>query len=81
MLERDDAGASGRDLGFSRDGQVSAGCEGDDGGDRWGLRVFVVAERAGVQDAIHLLEVVDGCVAEVQLGFLYSLRKFGGVFV
>ena len=40
-----------------------------------------MAEGAGIEGAVELVEVGDGGVFEIDFGLLDALRKFGGVFV
>ena len=78
-----DDGAAVADFGFGGQSQEDACAERDDGRDGglwWGL-VFVVAERAGVEDAVGALVVADCSVAEVDCGFWGAGCEFGGVFV
>ena len=59
MLDGDYDGAAFGELGLGGQGEEDAGCEGDDGGGGGlgrGL-VFVVAEGAGVEDAVCALVV------------------------
>ena len=67
MLDRHDDGAAGADFGLRGEGEEGACCEGDyrcEWGLGWGF-VFVVAEGAGVEDAVCALVVFDCLVAEV----------------
>lgn len=83
VLDGDDDGAAVGELGLGGESEEDAGGEGDYGGDGGlgrGL-VFVVAEGAGVEDAVGALVVGDGLVAEVHCGFGGAGCEFFGVFV
>ena len=82
VLDGNDDGAGGLgQLGLCGEGKVGAGGEGDDRGNGRRGSVFVVAERAGVEDAGHLLEFGNGVGFELGVGLVHALGELAGVVV
>jgi hypothetical protein len=81
VFERYHDGAAFADLGLGRQGEIRACGEGDDGGIREAAAVLVVAERAGFQDAVHLLDIGNGGIAEIDVGFLPALGEGGCIVI
>lgn len=81
VLEGYDAGAAFAELGLCGQGKVGACAEGDDGCEGRFVGVFVVAQGTCVEDAVHLLEVRDSHVAEIQLGSGDAFGELGRIFV
>jgi len=83
VLNGHDYGAAVADFGLGGQRQEYACTEGEDRGDG-GLRrgfFFVVAEGAGIEDAVSSGIVLDGLVAQVDGGLGGPRCKFGSVFV
>ncbi|KAH9843395.1 hypothetical protein Tdes44962_MAKER07402, partial [Teratosphaeria destructans] len=71
VLDGHDDGAAGGDFWLGGESEVGPGGEADEGSGGQGIgagAVFVVAEGTGVEDALGLVEVADGRVAEVDVG-------------
>lgn len=81
VLDGDDAGSPFADFRLRRESKIYSSSERHDGGYRWGVAILVMTKRAAVKDAVHLLEVTDGGVPQVDVGLLDVLGQFSGVLV
>lgn len=81
MLNGHDGCSSFADLRLGRKREIDSGREGDDGCDWRGVRIFVMAELAIVQNAIHPAEVIDCGALDVDLRSVDSFGQFGGLVI
>lgn len=81
MLRGDNGGTAFVQFGFRWESEEDPGGQRDNGGNRRCIRVLAMTEGTIVQYPVHLLEIVDGGIFDVDLGPMHSSSQFGSVVV
>ena len=81
MLDRNYGSASLAELGFGGESEIGSGRQGYHRSDWGSVGIFMMTERAVVQDPVHLLKFADGSILEVDVRPMHPFGEFGGIIV